>query len=215
MRTMPDPPDSHGTSGEQLSELLIRSSRGEEEAWRGLIGIYGRRVYAMARSRCRRDDLAEEITQSVFVTVASKLGSGGYVEQGRFEAWLFRVTMNRIRDEARRQKRHAVPTDPATLVDAPDQHHDGVARHAAVGDDDLRALRTAMNSLNDSDREIIELRHHASLSFKQISEILEEPMGTILARHHRALRKLRESIGGSPFEPEEREAAGKKKEVTE
>jgi RNA polymerase sigma-70 factor (ECF subfamily) len=51
-----------------------------------------------------------------------------------------------------------------------------------------------MEGLTDTDRDVIELRHHGGLSFKQIAELLDEPLGTLLARHHRALRKLRETM---------------------
>ncbi len=55
-----------------------------------------------------------------------------------------------------------------------------------------------MSQLSDSDREIIELRHHGQLSFKQISEMTSDPVGTLLARHHRALKKLRSIMEQSP-----------------
>jgi RNA polymerase sigma-70 factor (ECF subfamily) len=48
-----------------------------------------------------------------------------------------------------------------------------------------------MAELNEEDREVIELRHHGGMSFKEMAEMLGEPMGTLLARHHRALHKLR------------------------
>jgi DNA-directed RNA polymerase specialized sigma24 family protein len=57
--------------------------------------------------------------------------------------------------------------------------------------DALRALREAMESIGDADRQVVELRHQAGLSFAQIAEVLDEPIGTLLARHHRALRKLK------------------------
>lgn len=174
----------------EVVDLLARAARGDESAWRRLIELYGRRVYAMARSRCRRDDVAEEITQSVFVTVASKFSSGGYAEQGRFESWLFRITMNRVRDEVRRQHRQATPTDPMEMADSAASARDEGRADAK----ELSALRGALGSLAEADREIVELRHHAGMSFKQIAEMLEEPLGTVLARHHRALRKMKELI---------------------
>ena len=63
----------------------------------------------------------------------------------------------------------------------------------------LDALRSALSGLEDADREVIELRHHAGMSFKQIADLLEEPIGTLLARHHRALRKLKDimTAGGA------------------
>ncbi|MBL0926494.1 MAG: RNA polymerase sigma factor [Phycisphaerales bacterium] len=175
-----------------LPRLLASAAGGDEQAWRVLLGLYSRRVYAMAKSRCRKDDVAEEITQSVFCTVAAKLKSGDYTEQGRFESWLFRVTMNRVRDEARRLRRHAEPTDPSNFdgwvqspaEDAAEPHDRGT----------LDGLRRAMQGLNDADREVVELRHHGGLSFKSIAELIGEPLGTVLARHHRALRKLKEEM---------------------
>ncbi len=181
-------PESVSHEDEAIRLLVKRAATGEEDAWRGLVDAYSRRVFAMARSRLHDDDLAEEITQSVFVTVATKLCQDGYNEQGRFEPWLFRITMNRVRDEFRRRGRHARPTDPSHLQDARIQnannHNDSKPINAAP-------LRAAIEQLNDTDREIIELRHHGQLSFKQISEILNQPVGTLLARHHRALKKLK------------------------
>jgi len=175
--------------GDEVGPLVARAADGDDDAWRRLIGLYGRRVFAMARSRVRDDDLAEEITQSVFATIATKLTRDAYDERGRFESWLFRITMNRVRDEFRRLKRHATPTDPAQLAESG-------AAHDRAGTDraELSALRNAMDALGDADREIIELRHHAQMSFKQISAVLGEPVGTLLARHHRALKKLKDTV---------------------
>ena len=54
-----------------------------------------------------------------------------------------------------------------------------------------RIAAAAMARLPEADREIIELRHTGELSFKQLSDYYDEPVGTLLARHHRALKKLR------------------------
>jgi len=48
--------------------------------------------------------------------------------------------------------------------------------------------------LPEADREILGLRHHAGMSFKHIAAMLGVPVGTALARHHRALKKLRDTI---------------------
>lgn len=181
----------------ELADLLCRAGRGEDEAWRTIIGLYARRVFAMAKSRCRRDDLAEEITQSVFATVAAQLSKGSYAEQGRFEAWLFRVAMNRIRDEIRRLRRHAEPTDPASLAElslaAPESELSRPEDRAS--DPAIAGLRAAIERLGDADRQVVELRHHAGMSFRHIAAMLDEPLGTVLARHHRALRKLKDLMG--------------------
>ena len=153
---------------------------------------YARRIYALVRSRCANHDVAEELTQSVFATLAEKLPAGGYDERGRFEAWLFRVAANRVRDHVRRSRLRHPSQDPDTL----DREH--AARDAEPPDErdgtERSNLRLAMEGLTDADRDVIELRHHGGLSFKQIADLLDEPLGTLLARHHRALRKLREAM---------------------
>jgi RNA polymerase sigma-70 factor (ECF subfamily) len=186
---------------QELTDLLARAADGENDAWRALIGLYSRRIFALCRSRLGSVELAEEITQSVFVTVARKVTEGGYNESGRFEAWLFRVVMNRIRDEIRRRNR--ITGDRGAAVEAivlPTPGRNGPS-------EELLALRGAVGELPAADREIIELRHHAQLSFRDIADLTGEPIGTLLARHHRALRKLRtmleaRSIGSETGRPE-------------
>jgi RNA polymerase sigma-70 factor (ECF subfamily) len=172
---------------DKVAGLVASAGRGDEEAWEALVRLYGRRIYAMAKSRLGDAETAEEITQSVFATLAERLRGGGeYEERGRFEPWLFRITMNRVRDEGRRRSRRG--GGPLSLDDGPPL--------AAIEPDPpdagrLRALRGALAGLEEADREIIELRHHAQLSFARIADLLNEPLGTLLARHHRALKKLR------------------------
>lgn len=190
---MAEPKHPQPVAVDEVARLLAAASTGDESAWREIIARYGKRVFALAKSRCQRSDLAEEVTQSVFATVAAKLGTGGYTERGRFESWLFRVAMNRVRDEMRRLKRQADPTDPAMMggVRAPAQFEDRVEGIM------LDRLREALKQLPDADREIVELRHHGEMSFREMAEMLNEPLGTLLARHHRALRKLKQLIGES------------------
>ncbi len=178
----------------ELPALLAAAGRGDQDAWRRLIGLYGRRVFALVKSRVRSEHVSEEITQSVFATVASKLSSGSYGEMGRFEAWLFRIAMNRVRDEARRARLRPAATDPESIEQS------APARPSAAHTPDERALndlRGALEELPEADREVVELRHHAGMSFKHIADLLNEPLGTVLARHHRALRKLKEMLDGS------------------
>lgn len=179
-----------------VGALVARCAAGEEDAWREFLDMYGRRVFALCKSRVRSPELAEEITQSVFATVAVKLRDGGYADSGRFEAWLFRVAMNRVRDEIRRQRRAATPTDPEHFGSLGGAR--GAEEERADLSPDLERLREAMGSLSDADREVIELRHHGQMGFKEMAEMLDEPMGTLLARHHRALKKLRTALEKAP-----------------
>ena len=186
---------------DQLAVIVRSAGDGDEAAWRTLVAAYSPRVFALIRAQCRDEELAEEITQSTFCTIATKLPE--YDEVGRFESWLMRIAMNRLRDEMRRRKRHARPASESTLVglagevDPPDRADD----HGLPEGD----LRTAIERLPDADREILYLRHVGGLSFKQLAEALETPMGALLARHHRALKKVREMLEGMQAERDDAE----------
>ena len=178
---------------ETLEKTLQRAAGGDEDAWRTIIERYSGRVFGLIRYQCGNADLAEEITQSVFCTMAEKIV--GYTESGRFESWLFRIAINRLRDEMRRRKRHARPVEEEKLI--------GMAGAIEVEPDrddarrqDTGALREAMAQLPEADQRIVYLRHYGELSFRQIADILDQPLGTVLARQHRALKKLRDLLEG-------------------
>ena len=180
----PDDPD-------ELIQALADAAEGDQAAWQLVVETYSPRVFGLLRAQCGDEELAEEIAQSAFCTVAQKISD--YKEFGRFEAWLFRIAMNRLRDEMRRRKRQARPMEEEVLiglsggVSAPEPTLDPAQR---------KALLEALGALSEADRQIVDLRHVAGMSFRQIGDYLDEPVGTLLARHHRALRKLRDLMGG-------------------
>lgn len=195
MSTDPD------TSGFQ--DILRRAGEGDEDAWREVIDAYGSRVYALLFSRCRNAELAEELTQSTFCTVVTKLS--GYVELGKFEPWLFRIAMNRLRDEMRRRGRHAVnvANDTLSVMDVSPREgggHQGQPQGSQEQVEQAEALREAVAELPEADQEVLHLRHISGLSFKQIAEVLQQPLGTVLARHFRAFKRLKGMLGAEEEE---------------
>ncbi len=141
-------------------------------------------------------------------------GSGGarYDERGRFESWLFRIATNALRDELRRRNRQAQPIDmsPAASSGRDDEPRawaglqEGASLRVPRPSDDpadaadraeqVDRLRDAVEKLPDADREVLYLRHTAGLSFAEIADTVGAPLGTVLARAHRALGKLRKLL---------------------
>lgn len=188
-----------------LQNTLKQAAEGNAEAWRKLVEAYTPRVFGLLVKQCGDRELAEEITQATFVRIVTKID--GYDEQGRFEAWLFRIAVNRLRDEMRRRKRQAVPMDMSPGAARSDEgaspwaaaQHQLAARDGDAAEplaqmtraEQIEQLRQAVAELPEADREVIHLRHTAGLSFQQIADTLEQPLGTVLARGHRALGKLK------------------------
>ena len=117
--------------------------------------------------------------------------------------------MNRLRDEMRRRKRHARSMDMSQgrndevgsgpiiedqIADSElDRTQDPAQRVSRA--EEVELLRQAIAKMSPADQQILHLRHTAGLSFAQVAETLDEPLGTVLARGHRALAKLRKLLG--------------------
>lgn len=186
-----------------LERTVREAAAGDAEAWAVLVGAYTPRVFALLLRQCRNRDLAEELTQATFVKLVEHIA--GYSEQGRFEAWLFRIAVNGLRDEMRRQGRQATGTgrrdegEPAT---APSARQDAAVQETPLEklmhEEQLHAMRRAVDALPPADREILHLRFAAGLSFANIAAALDQPLGTVLARSHRAIGKLRGLLSMTP-----------------
>ena len=111
------------TDKSHVQDLLRRAAEGDEQAWYALVDLYAKRVFGLIRAQGAGPELAEEITQGTFCKVAEKIET--YCEHGRFEAWLFRIAMNRYRDEIRRRNRQATAVE-----------HDALAGMAGSGEAD-------------------------------------------------------------------------------
>ena len=184
--------DERGLGGDELERVLRSAVGGDARAWERLVANFAPRIHGLVRAHVADSDLAMEIVQSTFTTVATKLAE--YVESGRFESWIFRIAMNRLRDEMRRRRRHAKPMDQGHFDGAQRVGGSNSTEEAGEGFDraiNADRLAAALSQLNPEDREIVDLRHFGGMSFKELAAYFEEPLGTLLARHHRALRKLR------------------------
>jgi len=141
---------------------------------------------------------AVDLSQDVFLKAYSALGS--YKPQYPFAAWLFRIARNAAIDEIRKRRVVTVSLDaPVELEDGsvgrevespgldPEEAYLGVE----LGD----RVSAAIDELPEKYREAIILRHAAELSYDEIAEALELPLGTVKTRIFRARDALRRSLG--------------------
>src|ERR1700681_3846852 len=82
--------------------LVRRIKRGDEEAFREMVGRYHARVYSLSYGVLRNAEDAEEATQDSFLTLHRKIGS--FDESKRFFSWFYRVALNQAYSRARRRK---------------------------------------------------------------------------------------------------------------
>lgn len=178
-----------------LDVLLRRARRRDPEALAALVERYGDRVFGLLLRLTGSRDAAEDLMQETFVRLVRTIED--YDHAGRFEAWLFRIAANLARDRIRRSKRRATTVPLDELDRAAPAAGGRVAGDEASPSWRLERLEAgerlaaALERLSDAEREILVLRHYSELSFREIAELLEVPLGTALARAHRALGRLR------------------------
>ena len=185
-----------------LDQILRRARQRDPDALRELVDLYSPRVYGLIYRLTGSRDAAEDLLQMTFLRVVRTIPS--YKHTGRFEAWLFRIAANLVRDRGRslaRQGRlqtlHSVSPDGANAAAFRTRAVDAQPDEALARREASERLQRGLVRLSVSEREIILLRHFSDLSFREIADLLNIPLGTALSRAHRALARLRELLGES------------------
>jgi RNA polymerase sigma-70 factor (ECF subfamily) len=189
---------------DDLQETIASARRGDGKALAALLETYGPRLYGyFVRATGRHHD-AEDLLGELTLRLVRQIER--YDERGRFDQWLFRIAANLVRDRIRRRKSapgvlslsSAAEDDRPLEMDLPDDSApvDGPALAAAAS----LELQEALETLDATTREMILLRHFGGMSFKELAELYQCPMGTALAKVHRGLRALRKRMGDDAAE---------------
>jgi len=177
--------------------LIERCRAGDLAAFEPLVEKYRQRVYRLAYNVLRDPEEAWDVAQDAFIRAFQALPS--FRGDSAFYTWLFRIVMNVARDRARQHaaRGRAFGTERVDekdwdriLVDqgtAPDAHAGQIEERERIG----RALAT----LSEPHRAIIMLSDLEGLSYREIAEVLNIPMGTVMSRLHNARRRLRDALG--------------------
>ncbi len=187
----------------QIADVIARAQRADPAAFDALVEAYSTRLYGyFYRLTGARHD-AEDLLQEVFVRLVRTIGD--YRHDGRFDAWLFRMATNLVRDRVRRIRAArsagldgAVGADGEGTLPARQDPLVPDPADAVQQSEQFDRLQSAIDRLPDGEREVILLRHFSQLSFRQIADVMGTPLGTALARAHRGLARLRELMSDGP-----------------
>lgn len=142
-----------------------------------------------ALSISRSASIADDLVQ---ITCEKALKNrGSYTDGTNLDAWLLRILRNSWIDQTRRdagQGKHARIED---LPELPDPVEGTSAEHRLVLQDTLKAI----NRLPEDQREVLMLVCVEELSYKDVSAILDVPIGTIMSRLARARKKIADDLG--------------------
>ena len=170
-------------------DLLPRCRRGDEAAWRELVALHTRRIFALAYRFAGRADEAEDLTQEIFVKVYQTFEK--YREaDGPFGAWLMAVARNHAIDHYRhgRQERVRRAEDPLLLELAPARQEHPIA--GLEREERARLVHRGLRALPPELRLALVLCDLQGLSYEEIAKSLEVPLGTVKSRINRARLEL-------------------------
>lgn len=182
------------------AEMLRAVLAGDATAYRGLVEKYQGRVYSLVYGMVRNREDARDITQDAFVKAYNNLGS--FRLESSFYTWLYRIAMNLAIDLVRKRQRR-----PTTSFEEGVASRDGDGGIAEIHSDDsprkvlerkqlYERIMDAMEKLPEDQREVVLLREVEGLSYKEISEVMDIPEGTVMSRLFYARKRLQKLLAG-------------------
>jgi RNA polymerase sigma-70 factor, ECF subfamily len=183
----------HGLSRDTLEERLDPS---ELERFEAVILPHLNAAYGLARSLLRNDADAEDVVQEAYLRAFRYFGGfhGAAVGQGR--AWVLTIVRNTASTWRRRHRADASATefDETLHSEATAGEHPGtdLARSGT-----RETLAQALDRLSPDLREVILLREVEGLSYKEIGDVTEVPIGTVMSRLSRARKRLQAALAAS------------------
>jgi len=180
---------------ERFAECMRAIADGDRDALKEIYEEYLPYLYTIVLGVVQQRETAEDVTSDVFIRIwnsAAKFqpGSG-------HKGWLATIARNMAIDELRKHKREVLmggsggdeENDSGGIEDFSEQEtpSEGVEDEVV----EQLSIMEALDRLKPEEREIVDMKVLSEMTFKEISEILQIPMGTVTWRYQAAIKKLR------------------------
>jgi RNA polymerase sigma-70 factor (ECF subfamily) len=166
---------------------LVRSAQsGDRDAFCELVRRYRVPAVQTVYRMCGDYMLAEDAAQTAFLRAWEKLGD--YRPEGSFRAWVLRIAVHAALDTLRRMKPEA-DLQTAAANASPERIENLVEKNERD-----RKIRQAVLALPEASRAVLVLKEFQGLTYREISEALEIPAGTVMSRLHYARSILAQTL---------------------
>lgn len=181
--------------------LIDRAQRGDRNAFNDLVRKHQGRAYQFAYRLTSNADEASDIVAEAFVRVFNALKN--FRHQSAFSTWLYRIITNCYLDYRKKDKsRQTVGLETDPVGDAEAGMERQIVDPNAAPDADAernereRLVQAALRRLPEYQATMLVLYHVEMLSYEEIAETLDLPLGTVKSRLNRARMSLREQLEG-------------------
>ena len=177
------------------AELLQRISAGDRAAFAAFYDRHATLMFSVACKVLRDQGEAQDVLQEVFVQIWEKARNFDPA-LGKASSWAAILVRNRAIDRIRASQRRTRLAEQAGAEWEVAADIARTANEAIHGTDKARLIQQAIGGLPVEQRHAIELAYFSGLTQDEISQKLNEPLGTIKARIRRGLLKLRDQLEG-------------------
>ena len=161
----------------------------DEQAFRQLVETWKDRVFNTCIGLLQQEEDAEDCTQEVFIRAYKKIDD--FREEAAIGTWLYRIAVNTAKNyltsQGRRPPSSDVEADEAEFYGGGEALQEvATPENLALTDEIKRTVFTAIEALPEDLRTAITLREMEGLSYEEIAEIMDCPVGTVRSRIFRA-----------------------------
>jgi len=185
-------PSSTSTPSGSDAVLVERAQAGDARAYELLVIKYQRRIERLVGRMARDPDLAQDIAQETFLQAWRALPQ--FRGEAQFYTWLYRIALNTAKRALMARKRDPLITQTALSASDDDEtfHPQNEPTTESTPESELAAreiaaaVQAAMEALSDDLREAVTLREIEGMSYEEIAEAMNCPVGTVRSRIFRA-----------------------------
>ena len=170
------------------TELVISAQQGDRNAFSELVHLHARGVFNVVYRMCGDSLIAEDAAQETFLRAWQNLTS--YRPQMPLRNWLYRIAFNAGMDILRKEKR-ILPTD---IEDLPLADERPGPESQASQHERAALVQKAVLSLPDASRAVLVLKEYEGMSYHEIADALDIPIGTVMSRLNYARKLLKERL---------------------
>ncbi|MFD2528713.1 MULTISPECIES: RNA polymerase sigma factor [Polaribacter] len=173
-----------------LDKLVIDFQQKDVKAYEKLYNMYCNSISGVVNTIVKNDDVAQEITQDVFIKAWNKSDSYSS-KKGRFFTWILNIARNAAIDYTRskkfKQSKQNLNSD--FFVDILETSDNLNNSTDAIG------IKEFVKNLGDKCKSVIELLFFKGYTQKEASEELDIPLGTVKTRNRNCIAELRTMVG--------------------
>jgi RNA polymerase sigma-70 factor (ECF subfamily) len=170
------------------TELVTRAQNGDRNAFSELVRIHAQGVMNVIYRMCGDVQIAEDAAQETFIQAWLHLSS--YRPQTSLRNWLYRIAVNAATDMLRKGKRIL----PNALEDLQLKDPQPGPEALFARGERTALIQKAVLSLPDASRAVLVLREYEGMSYHEIADALDIPVGTVMSRLNYARKVLKEKL---------------------